>query len=152
MKIKELKKYLGLKDTPAKDKTADDLAMEIGTMITELRIIKGLTQEKLAEKIETKQPSIARIENGSCLPSLNFLFRIAKSLNTYLIPPKFGTLEESKALASTSISTAEIHTPTQYITIGFPNINIDSKKASSLTNSLVYKNNNQNLFNYIHKT
>ena len=96
MKIKTAKKYLGLTNVVSKkDKTESDLATEIGTMVTELRIIKGITQAELAKRLNTKQPSIARLENGSDLPSLKFLFKIAKSLGTYLIPPKFGLIKNA---------------------------------------------------------
>ena len=66
-----------------------DLAMEIGDMITEIRLKFGLTQEALARKIGTKQSSIARVENGNVLPSLKFLQKIANAVGTKFIPPRF---------------------------------------------------------------
>lgn len=47
-----------------------------------LRILRGLTQEQLAEKVGTKQPSIARLESGRSTPNLDFLQRVAEALNT----------------------------------------------------------------------
>ena len=70
-----------------------DLYFDIGQMILETRILKGITQKELAEMVGTKQPSIARIESGSSLPSLSFLKKIADALDTELISPKFAVLE-----------------------------------------------------------
>jgi len=56
-------------------------ALELGYQITRLRIQRGLTQTQLAEMVGTRQPSIARLENGSSVPSLSFLDRIAKALD-----------------------------------------------------------------------
>ncbi|MDO8609343.1 MAG: helix-turn-helix transcriptional regulator [bacterium] len=70
-----------------------DLAFEIGLLIMKTRIRKGLTQEKLAQLINTKQSSIARAENGTSLPSLSFLEKIAIALKTY-VKVNFGFLEK----------------------------------------------------------
>lgn len=71
-----------------------NLRFEISQLITEARIYKGLSQSELAKIVGTKQPSIARIESGKTLPSLSFLERMANAFKTYLIPPKFGFMEE----------------------------------------------------------
>ena len=55
--------------------------LEPGYQIARLRIQRGLTQAQLAEMVGTRQPSIARLENGTSVPSLSFLNRIAKALN-----------------------------------------------------------------------
>lgn len=55
--------------------------LEPGYQIARLRIARGLTQTQLAELVGTRQPSIARIENGKTLPSLSFLERVASVLN-----------------------------------------------------------------------
>jgi DNA-binding XRE family transcriptional regulator len=55
--------------------------LEPGYQIARLRIASGLTQAQLAELVGTRQPSIARIENGKTLPSLSFLERVASVLN-----------------------------------------------------------------------
>jgi DNA-binding XRE family transcriptional regulator len=55
--------------------------LEPGYQIARLRIQRGLTQSQLAEMVGTHQPSIARLENGSRIPSLSFLGRIAKALD-----------------------------------------------------------------------
>jgi len=68
---------------------------DVANLITEARLHAGLTQSQLAKKVGTKQPSVARIEKGSGLPSLSFLLKIAHALNTHLVAPKFGFMEQS---------------------------------------------------------
>ena len=58
--------------------------LEPGYQIARLRILRGLTQAQLAEKVGTKQPSIARLENGSSLPSISFLSKLAEALDAKL--------------------------------------------------------------------
>jgi DNA-binding XRE family transcriptional regulator len=58
---------------------AEDL--EPGYQVARLRMLRGLTQTQLAEMIGTRQPSIARLENGTSTPSLSFLNKIAAALN-----------------------------------------------------------------------
>lgn len=67
-----------------------DIAFEVAQMIKEARLLKGYSQQKLAELVGTKQTSISRVENGSYLPSLQFLVKIAKAFQTYLLPPRLG--------------------------------------------------------------
>ena len=54
--------------------------LEPGYQIARLRILRGLSQTQLAELVGTRQPSIARLENGNRLPSLSFLQRLATAL------------------------------------------------------------------------
>lgn len=46
------------------------------------RIKKGITQEKLARKMGTKQSVISRLESGRGNPSFLFLKKLAEALNT----------------------------------------------------------------------
>ena len=55
--------------------------LEPGYQIARLRLLRGLTQAELASRVGTRQPSIARLENGSSVPSLSFLERIAEALD-----------------------------------------------------------------------
>jgi len=55
--------------------------LEPGYQVARLRMLRGLTQAQLAEMVGTRQPSIARLENGSSTPSLSFLSKIAEALN-----------------------------------------------------------------------
>ena len=63
------------------DFVAAERELEPGYQVARLRIQRGLTQAQLAEMVGTRQPSIARLENGSSIPSLSFLDRIAKALD-----------------------------------------------------------------------
>ncbi len=54
------------------------------TMVIKKRTERGLTQKELARKIGTKQSAISRLESGNYNPSLVFLQKIAKALNTHL--------------------------------------------------------------------
>lgn len=88
MKYTDFRKTLDLEEKKAFD-SEEELAFEISEMVEDARVYQGLTQEKLAEKLDTQQSSVARLENGKSLPSLKFLLRVARALNTKLIPPKF---------------------------------------------------------------
>jgi DNA-binding XRE family transcriptional regulator len=55
--------------------------LEPGYQIARLRIQRGLTQAQLAEMVGTRQPSIARLENGNSITSLSLLRRIAEALD-----------------------------------------------------------------------
>jgi len=57
-----------------------DILKKLGKRIREERKIKGLTQEKLAEKVELTPVYIGYIETGKQAPYLKTLERIAKSL------------------------------------------------------------------------
>lgn len=55
--------------------------MEIGKLIKELRVKKGLTQEELADMTEVSARTIQRIENGEVDPRAYTLQMIAKALD-----------------------------------------------------------------------
>src|SRR5688572_9222846 len=52
----------------------------LGRRIAAIRVEKGLTQEKLAERLNSAKPVISRIERGTSLPSLGRLVEIADAL------------------------------------------------------------------------
>ncbi len=52
--------------------------------IISARIEKNMTQKQLAEKIGTKQSSIARLESGNYNPSFQFLQKVADALGKKL--------------------------------------------------------------------
>lgn len=70
-----------LKD-PEVQKVHQELEPEfqIAKALIEARLKKGLTQEQLAIKLETKQSVISRVERARTSPSLSFLKRLAKVL------------------------------------------------------------------------
>lgn len=57
---------------------------ELIKQIISARQEKQLTQKQLAEKVGTKQSSIARLESGSYNPSFQFLHKIADALDKKL--------------------------------------------------------------------
>lgn len=52
--------------------------------IIESRVKEGVTQKELAKRMETKQSAISRLESGQANPSLSFLQRLARALNSRL--------------------------------------------------------------------
>ena len=50
-----------------------------------LRERAGLSQKQLAERVKTKQPSIARLEGARAWPKLDLLQRVARALGAEMI-------------------------------------------------------------------
>lgn len=71
-----------LKDPEIK-KAYDDLEPEyqVKRALIELRIKNEKTQKKLADKLNTKQAYISRVERGSVSPTVNYIARMADALN-----------------------------------------------------------------------
>jgi transcriptional regulator with XRE-family HTH domain len=72
-----------LLNDPATRKAYEEL--QPACQLTRLRLIRGLTQEQLAERVGTKQPSIARLESGEMAPRLSFLRQVVEALDGRLI-------------------------------------------------------------------
>jgi len=62
------------------------LINEIAKLVVELRVKAHMTQKTLAERAQTTQPVIARLESGTDrrMPSLDLLTRIAIATNSKL--------------------------------------------------------------------
>ena len=60
------------------------LEYEIARAIIRARLKKGFTQKQLADKLNTKQSVISRVESANTTPSLSFLKRLAQALNSSL--------------------------------------------------------------------
>lgn len=58
-----------------------ELESSIAQQIATLRLLRGISQNKLATLVGTQQSSISRVESGSTMPSLSFLERIAEALD-----------------------------------------------------------------------
>lgn len=56
----------------------------LASSVIQLRLSKGWSQEELAQKLQTKQSAIARLESGTALPSLSTVKRVAKALDADL--------------------------------------------------------------------
>ncbi len=57
---------------------------QIAKSIIEARIKRGITQKELARRLKTKQSVISRLETVKTTPTLSFLKRLAKTLDTSL--------------------------------------------------------------------
>jgi transcriptional regulator with XRE-family HTH domain len=60
------------------------LILDLADEILRLRMEKGWSQAELAERAETKQANISRLESGLSNPSVNFLQKVAKALDANL--------------------------------------------------------------------
>lgn len=67
-----------------KEYEATRVEFEIAKAVIGARIKRGLTQKQLAEKLQTRQSVISRVENMNTVPSLSFLKRLAAALNVSL--------------------------------------------------------------------
>ncbi len=82
---KEVKREL-LKDPEfAKEYEALRPEYELTRLLISQRIKRGLTQKELAERMNTTQSVIARLESGSANPSLATLKRLADALDARLV-------------------------------------------------------------------
>ena len=70
--------------------------LEPAYQVARLRILRGLSQQQLAEMVGTKQPSIARLESGKVEPRLGFLRRVVEALGGRL-EIRIAPLEEAPA-------------------------------------------------------
>lgn len=59
-----------------------ELEYQVARAVIRARIDQNLTQTQLARKLKTRQSVISRVENAKTLPSLSFLKRLAKALNS----------------------------------------------------------------------
>lgn len=57
---------------------------EVVAQLKAARKEKELTQEALAQKVGTKKSNISRLESGRYNPSLDFLIKVARSLDKQL--------------------------------------------------------------------
>lgn len=95
--------FTDLNNNPEFQKAVEEL--EPGYQITRHRLLKGLSQSQLAKLAGTTQSSIARLENGSSLPSLSFLKRVAEALGVkvqVLISDENKVNDENEHYVSTS--------------------------------------------------
>jgi transcriptional regulator with XRE-family HTH domain len=66
----------------AREALADEFAL--ARALIEVRVKAGLTQEQLAERMDTTQSVIARLESGRTRPSTQTLERLATATGTRL--------------------------------------------------------------------
>jgi len=92
------KKYL----EEIKEELDLDNYFDIGGLIFEARVYAGISQEELARRMDTKQSSIARAESGKIEPSIGFLEKVARAVNTKLVYPKFEFMSEEEIFYKSS--------------------------------------------------
>lgn len=63
----------------------NDTLTELRVNLKKTRKRKQLTQYQLADMIGTKQSNISRFENGTYLPKLSFLAKLANSLDSEIV-------------------------------------------------------------------
>ena len=80
--------------------------LEPAYQVARLRIMRGLTQEQLAELVGTKQSSIARLESGTTQPRLSFLRRVVEALGGRL-EVRIMSQEEATTPAQPSVPTTD---------------------------------------------
>jgi transcriptional regulator with XRE-family HTH domain len=84
MNWREQKKQLMKNPEFVKEYNALETEYKLAANMIRLRLAKGLTQEDLAKMLNTKQESIARLENGGSLPSLSTMKKLAEALDADL--------------------------------------------------------------------
>jgi UDP-N-acetylglucosamine 1-carboxyvinyltransferase len=78
--------------TQSKSPTATESLAEIGKLISALRQERGITQEQFAQKLNTTQSAIARIERGEQNLSTEMLAKISDALNRDIVSVSKGAL------------------------------------------------------------
>ncbi len=66
---------------PGMSPNTDCIRYEIGSRIKQLRIKKGLSQEKLAELAELNMSYIGQVERGEKNPSVETVYRICRAMD-----------------------------------------------------------------------
>jgi ribosome-binding protein aMBF1 (putative translation factor) len=74
---------------------AATLAGELAELVYAMRARAGLTQTELAKRMGTTQSSIARIEGGGSLPTIDMLARLARAtgVTVHLAAPGVADIE-----------------------------------------------------------
>jgi ribosome-binding protein aMBF1 (putative translation factor) len=83
-KVRDLhRKWMKKKDYR---KAYEELAPEfaLARAVIDARVTAGLTQEQLAQRMDTTQSAIARLESGRTRPSTQTLQRLATATGTHL--------------------------------------------------------------------
>ena len=89
---------LWLKDTDyARDYAALEEEFSLAEALIAARLQAGITQAELAERMHTRQSTIARLESGRALPSTRTLRRIAEATGTHLRISFEGRISPAKS-------------------------------------------------------
>ena len=77
---------------------------DIGKGIKRVRISKGMSQEKLAEKVEVNTTHISHIETGNVTPSIRVFVKILNALEVSADELLYSYIDKYKNLAVSIIS------------------------------------------------
>lgn len=58
----------------------EDVMMNFGKNVCKIRVLKGYTQEQLADEANISQVQVARIESGKLNTSISTVYALAKAL------------------------------------------------------------------------
>ncbi len=97
----------------------ENTKLALGKRIRELRVQKGLTQEKFAELLGIDQRSVSNIECGNTFPSKT-LFKIADVLDTGLkdlFDFEYLTLSDSQMIEKIHTKISQL--PSEYLKLVF---------------------------------
>ena len=86
-----------------------DIKKEIGARVKELRKIKNLTQEQLAEKAGVSTKYIGDVERGKANITLDYIINLSKALNLEILDGliKFENLGIEKQMIINLLSQAD---------------------------------------------
>lgn len=75
----------------------EEILFEMGKRIRQKRRDQSMTQEALADKLDTSSQYIGRIERGLVCPSLKFIYKLAAAMNcsVYALLPSAYPTERS---------------------------------------------------------
>ena len=100
MNWKEHKKRLWKDPEFRREYEALEPEYKLASALIRLRLAKGLTQEQLAQLLNTKQESIARLGSGGSLPSLSTVRKVAEALDAEVeinLRPRHHPVKDSLA-------------------------------------------------------
>ena len=86
------------------------LILDLADEILRLRMEKGWSQTELARRAETKQANISRLESGLSNPSVNFLQKVAKALDT-TVTINFEKITAAQIKINTDTESQSIYVP-----------------------------------------
>ena len=96
MKIQEYRDKLRRDDEFLKAEKELKLVLDLADEILRLRLEKGWTQSELARRAGTKQSNISNIESGLSNPTLKFVQKLARALDTEVTISLMGEHEETQ--------------------------------------------------------
>lgn len=94
MQTSVFKKSTNNEDLVLVKRLEEDIPFQVGKMLVQARVLRGVTQQDLADLAETKQSGISRIESGTNMPSLSFLKKLVDAMGMTLLPPRIAEVEE----------------------------------------------------------